>query len=368
MKNKILAKANLIVFFVVLISVIAVIKILPPFLKGDASEKAKEVFPQAASSRIQAEGSVVSQNEAVLHFQTAGKLVYLPLKEGDRVYQGETIAQLDTYELKRELTEALNNYRSARDTFDQTRENSKTGVLQGSQEYSLDTLNKAGLSGQSQADVINNIVKRILDQNQASLDNSVIQVELANYALRLAVLTSPINGILTHEDVTVNGLNITPAASFTIEDPNSLVFRADVPENEIDYVSPGQKAIIQTSGGQTFTGVVSKIYPRQITLANGSKAYKADIASGGLVGKTQIGETGSVLINNVKGKDVILVPTWIVLNKSYLWVNDNGKPVLKKVIVGPEHGSFTEIESGLSGRDKIIENPKSIISNRYQVL
>ena len=38
---------------------------------------------------------------------------------------------------------------------------------------------------------VNDAIKRIVDQNQASLDNSVINVELANYALQLSRLTSP---------------------------------------------------------------------------------------------------------------------------------------------------------------------------------
>jgi len=63
---------------------------------------------------------------------------------------------------------ALNTYQSTRDSFDQTKDNSQTKVLQGSQQFVLDTQNKAGVSGQGETDIINNTVTRILDQNQAN--------------------------------------------------------------------------------------------------------------------------------------------------------------------------------------------------------
>ena len=84
---------------------------------------------QFVNSTITADGSVVAQNQAKLNFQTGGKLVRLPFKEGDRVRAGQLIAQLDTYALQRQLTLALNNYRIARNSFDQTQQNSSDNVL-----------------------------------------------------------------------------------------------------------------------------------------------------------------------------------------------------------------------------------------------
>src|SRR5579862_4763149 len=75
---------------------------------------------KSVGSQIVADGQIRSTSEANLTFQTGGRLNYLPLKEGSSVYQGETIAALDTYDLQRQLEAALNNYQIQRDTFDQT--------------------------------------------------------------------------------------------------------------------------------------------------------------------------------------------------------------------------------------------------------
>src|SRR5690349_2221071 len=90
--------------------------------------KAHAVSLREVSQQISATGSIHSQQEATLHFQTGGKVVYLPFKQGDTVLSGQTIAQLDTYALQRQLSAALNNYRATRDVFDQTQVNAATNV------------------------------------------------------------------------------------------------------------------------------------------------------------------------------------------------------------------------------------------------
>ena len=174
--------------------------------------KADSVAVKPVSSQIVTSGSITAQNQATLHFQTGGKLVYLPFKEGDSVSQGQTIAQLDTYQLQRQLTQALNTYRSTRDTFDQSNELNSAGALSNQQSTTLHT-SGAGIGGDTNTNVVNDTVRRIVDENQANLDNSVINVELANYAMQLSTLTSPLTGIITHEDVNVANQNIGTATS-----------------------------------------------------------------------------------------------------------------------------------------------------------
>jgi multidrug efflux pump subunit AcrA (membrane-fusion protein) len=64
-------------------------------------------------------------------------------------------------------------------------------------------------------------------------------------------------------------------------------------------------------------------------------------------------------------KNVILVPVWTVQGGKYIWVNNNGKPVLKTVTVGPIHGSDIEITGGLTSQDHIITDPQSITNSEY---
>ena len=179
----------------------------------------------------------MAQNQATLHFQISGKLTSLPFKEGDSVKSGQTIASLDTYTIQKQLEVTLNNFRSVRNTFDQTKDNVQDNVEKAQLTYPYDYYSKAGLGIDTEQTAINDAIKRIVDQNQANLDNSVINVQIANNAFQLSTITSPINGLLLREDVTVPGQNITTATSFTVADPTTAVFRANVPVNNINYIA-----------------------------------------------------------------------------------------------------------------------------------
>lgn len=337
------------------------------FFEKKPAALTESITVQPVASQIMAEGAVASQNESTLHFQTAGKLASLRLKEGDPVKQGQVIASLDTYLLQKQLAAALNNYKTARSSFDQTKASQDKNVFQNQQKNTLDTA-KSGLGGEDETSYINDIAKRIADQNQAALDNSVINVESANYAIQLSALTSPIDGVITHEDVTTSGVNITPTTSFVVSDPDSLVFKANVSQNDIDFVNEGSAVTIKIGSGRVLSGTVSKIYPQKVTLASGDKVYQVDIESGDLNTNSKLGQTGTAMIQSSANTSVILVPSWVVSGHDSIWVLANSKPELRKVRVGQTHGSNIEILEGLKPEDKIITNPQTIIRNSYIIL
>jgi RND family efflux transporter MFP subunit len=363
--NKETLKYAVVTLFVVAIGIFAITF----FASAASPEKTEMLNVNAVSQQILATGSIAAQNQAVLNFQVGGKLVYLPFKEGDQIYQGQTIAQLDQSDLQKRMQIALNTYQSTRDTFDQTQENSQTGVLQGSQKFVLQTQNTSGIGGTTEDTVIDNMVKRILDQNQANLNTSVLNVQLSNSALQLATLTSPISGIVLHEDVNVSGVNITPATSFVVADPKSTVFSANVRQQDIDFMSVGNPATISLDalGGKTLQGVVDRIYPQKTTLPTGDQVYRVDIKINNLPSSVKFGQSGTVLIKSNFNQKVILVPSWTVLSDSYIWVSDNGKTVLKQISTGDAINGQTEVLGGLKDTDKIITNPENIISKLYSI-
>ena len=321
------------------------------------TQKTVTTSARFVSSTITADGTITAQNQATLNFQTGGKLVYLPFKEGDKILAGQTIAQLDTYQLQRQLSAALNTYRSTRNVFDQTSQNQDKNVIQNQQKIT---------TGQSDTSYLNDVAKRIVDENQANLDNSVVQVELVNYALQMSTLTSPIDGILTHEDVNVSGLNITTATTFKVADPETMVFRANVPTESIYYITVGSNVTLAIDGlANKIGGTVVKIYPSKVVLPSGQAVYQVDIASDELKKQGKLDESGTAIIST-NSQNMALVPAWTVLSGKYIWVDNNGQPELKTVTVGKTHGNEIEVKSGLSAGDQIIINPEYLHSLKYK--
>jgi multidrug efflux pump subunit AcrA (membrane-fusion protein) len=328
----------------------------------------KSVAVKFVNSIISADGVVTAQAQATLTFQLPGKLVYLPFKEGSKVYQGQTIAQLDTYALKKQLQLAANAYQMSKNTTDQALENNQAGILEGQTRYSLDTTNKMAYSAVTEATVIYDTVQHIV-QNDLLLNNSAqINVDLANYAVQLASLTSPINGIITHQGVTMAGINITPATSFTVADPDSMVFRANVPTQNIYYVAEGGAVTLAIDGiPKKLNGTIVKIYPAKVVLTSGQSVYQVDVACDDLKKQAKLDLAGTALIST-NSENVALVPAWTVLSGKYIWIDNNGIPELRTVTSGKTHGNEIEIIKGLTPSDKIIVDPKFIPSHQYQLL
>jgi len=351
--------------FVVLIGIFAVTF----FANAAFSPKTETVDVNTVSEQILATGSIAAQTQAVLNFQMGGKLIYLPFKEGDTIYQGQAIAQLDSYALQKQLQIAANTYQATKNTSNQTQENQNAGVLEGQQRTTLDTTNKTGYSSVPEADVIYNTVKRLVDNANLAQNSAELSVDLANYSLQLATLTSPINGIVLHEDVNTSGVNITPVTSFVVADPTSMVFSANVRQQEIAFISVGNPATVSLDAlnGEVLQGIVDKIYPQKTTLANGDQVYRVDVKVDNLSESVKFGQSGTVLIKSNFNQKVILVPSWTVLSDSYIWVLDNGRALLKKVNVGDTINGQTEVLSGLQDSDKVITNPESIISRLYLI-
>jgi len=113
---------------------------------------------------------------------------------------------------------------------------------------------------------------------------------------------------------------------------------------------------------------VTKIYPSKVTLQNGQHVYQIDVQSNQVKTVGKYDQGGSVIIKSNVKDNITLVPVWTVLNNENIWVIEKNKPVLKKVTIGKTHGELIEVLDGLSPENKIIVNPKYIISGKYQIL
>ncbi len=170
-------------------------------------------------------GSISTDQIAALRFKNSGKLVWVGVKVGDRVKKGQAIASLDKAELQKSLKTQFNNYRSQLSTFDDT---------QATYKSAKDNL------------LVTDTIERILVRTQNSLDNAVINYEIADMAIKESVLTTPIEGVVVSIDQPFAGSNITPAsATFTIINPNSLYFKANIDQETVTKIKVEQPVSLQ---------------------------------------------------------------------------------------------------------------------------
>ncbi len=300
---------------------------------------------QDIEETISLSGTVEANQTATLKFQTAGLLTWVGVKEGDRVKKYQAIASLDKRKLQQSLKKEMNNYLNERWDFEQTQDD-----YQESKDRSL----------------VTDSIKRILEKAQFDLENSVIDYELKDLAVRLATITSPIEGIVTSIDAPQAGVNITPAtATFKIINPQTVYFSAEVDETDIARVKPNSQAVIvldaypdediassvQEIAFTPKTGTSGTVYEVKLALPQQNQNLKYKI---GLNGDAQI---------IVKQKqNALTVPTQAIKlkdNKTVIYLLKNNKKEVVEVKTSIETENATEIISGVTANSQIIIDPNN---------
>lgn len=287
---------------------------------------------------ITSSGKTKAVKSVDLKFQTSGKLTWVGVKEGDTVRAYQAIAKLDTREVQKNLEKALRDYSNERNDFEESRQ-----VTYGFKKTTD----------------VNDTIKRILEKNQWDLEKAVMDVELKHIAVEFATLVTPIGGIVTHVDTSVAGVNITPAtAVFTVSDPSSLVFQANVDETDISGITLGQPATITLDAfpQSSFSGVISFIAYSSEQSSGGATVFPVKIAFAN-PDNLRIGLNGDITIETSRQTDVLTVPTEVIREEkgnTYVYKKTDGKYEKISVTTGIKNEDDIVIISGLVDGDTVV--------------
>lgn len=305
--------------------------------KPKATYEELSVTRQTIQDTLELSGKVKADKSATLKFLAGGLLTYIGPKEGDTVKKWQTLASIDTRQLQKSLEQRLNLYSIQRATFEQTIDDNDNSVPAGD---------------------LGNTLKRLLEKNQYQLDNTVKDVEYQDLYLKLARLSSPIDGILVQAPVTTANVQVTAVDSWVVIDPSSLYFSADLDETDLKRVSVGQIAYVNLDAF-TDIEIASKINhisfsPKETTTGT-TYEVKIDLKVSD-ISNLRLGLNGTASLVLSEVKDALTVPMSVVVTKngaSYVIVKDGSKYVEKEIKTGIENNGVVEVKSGLGEADHV---------------
>ena len=288
-------------------------------------------------------GSIDAATKSNLQFKTSGQLAWVGVKVGDKVKKYQAIASLNKEELRKGLEADFNSYRSALATFDDVQDKYK---------HEKDNL------------ILTDEMKRILVRSQNTLGNSVIAYELQDLAIKYATLYSPISGVVVAVDQPNSGVNITPAsATFSIIDPMSIYFKAQIDQEDVTRVKIGDKTTI-TLDSFPEKEFVSEVTYISFTPVSGQTStvyeirFKLDSDSNQDL-KYRLGMDGDALISLKEIPNSLTLPIEAIRqdeDQPYVFVksNDNQLLIKKTIKTGIETDTTVEILEGLSENDQVV--------------
>jgi HlyD family secretion protein len=298
---------------------------------------------------ISASGKVNAEEKVDLHFLASGTLTWLGVKEGDQVVAWQAIAQQDTRELQKTLEKYLRDYAKERNDWEEDR---------------LVTYKNQ---------VLTDTIKRVLEKNNWDLDKAILDVELKDIALKNATLITPIAGLVTHLDTPISGVSVSPTTTFTIVNPETVFFEANVDEADIEDLALNQSINVSLDAypQEQFVSQLERIDFSPVITSSGGTAYQIKIPlPKNDKQKFRLGMNGDAEIIAEKRENVLSVPTEAIFesdNQRFVWIIKEGKAFKREIKTGFSTDDLTEVSENLNENDIIIRSPVTKITEGMKV-
>lgn len=290
------------------------------------------------TNSISITGTINSATTVDLTFPIAGKLTFLGVKKGDSIKAFQTIATLDVRTVQKNLESDLIDYSLQRNTFDQTQDNYQNRTPEQS---------------------LNDAMKRILQNNQYNLDKAVNSVELQALAKEQSFLVSPISGIITRADPQTSNINITSSATFTVADPENLVFQMDIDEADVGRIKEGQDVDINLDAypDKTIRTNVNHIDFASHTNSTGSNVFTVKTNLSQRNNNYKIGMNGDAQIVIYRKNNSVIISSSSIINDNYMFVKTGNIFEKRKITIGQQNDTQSEVLRGLTKGEEIATTP-----------
>lgn len=286
-----------------------------------------------AIEAVYATGSVEPLHWARVGPAIRARLTDVLVEERERVAKGQVLARLDDRQARALAEEAEARARFAQEDLARTR--------------TLVARDFAARAALERAERDARAARAAADMAMHRLDDFLVR--------------APAAGVVLRRDAEVGEVVDTPAALFWIGEPRPLRVTAEVDEEDIARIAPGQRVLLRADAfpGRVLQGVLLQITPKGDTLR---KSYRVRI---GLPDDTPllIGMTVEANIVLRETFSALLVPASAVLVESgarsgHVWVLQGGQLLRREVQLGVQGARATEIRHGLDAGEAVVTDPR----------
>jgi membrane fusion protein (multidrug efflux system) len=290
------------------------------------------VEPKALTRWLPLSGTLQPVDQTTVKAKVSGEVRQVAVREGEAVRAGQVIARFDTADLEVRLTDRIGALESSR---------AQLAMAEKTRTQNQQLLKQKFISQNAYDSAESN-----LSVTQGTLKSNEAQAQLARNALRDAVVTAPLSGIVAKRHVQPGEKVSFDAPLVTIVDLARMELRAMVPANDIPELVLGMKVdvAIDGFGDRRFTGTIDRINP---TTEAGTRAIfvfihipNPDAAlRGGMFG------TGKVIL--AAGAPVPTLPAITIrteAGQTFVWTIENGKLARRIVTVGRRDDTVGRVE------------------------
>jgi HlyD family secretion protein len=226
----------------------------------------EKVSRRNITQTVTATGKIDPEFKVVITPEVSGEIVYLPVKEGQRVRKGDLLLKIKQDQYLAQRDRAVANLQSAKASL----AIQKIQLQKIESDYNrIQELFKKGLSSEAELEAVkaqNETARAQVLAAESAVQQMEAAVKEANENLAKTVITSPMDGIVSQLNVKLGervlGTGFTQGSNLmTIADLSKMVAVVDVDENDVVLISIGDTAKVKVDAfpGKVFKGVVYEI-------------------------------------------------------------------------------------------------------------
>ncbi|NPV44072.1 MAG: efflux RND transporter periplasmic adaptor subunit [Firmicutes bacterium] len=362
---------------------------------------------------VEETGVIKVEGEAAVYSEFMGKISELWVEVGDEVKAGDVLAEFDKEEmylqlenLKAQKREILARYNETVKPADREEilklenrlkvaeaelkeikrlaDNSKQLYEEGAISYDeykkvMNNLTAAE-AGFENAKIdlelaVKGVSENIKNQYEASLDQIQSQIELISRKLKDLTIKAPVDGTVLKKEIKEGSYVQQGTEMFVIGDKNRLFIESDILVKEIKDVQEGLPVIIYSEDlGIKAEGYVRKIYPTAFSkisdLGIEQKRVRVEIEISDKDLKVRPGYEVDVRIITERKANILMIPESAVFEyngKDHVFVNENGRAVLRQIEAGMKSDGKVEILDGLKEGEEVILSPGENLNEGIRV-
>ena len=366
----------------------------------DSGPRGTEVEVEAAeirtvSSRVKATGEITPEKRVAISAKVVGEIINLPVVEGQEVKAGQLLL-----EIERDLYEGARN--QARAALRQTEVSVRRQEVQ---------LANAQLNLRRSKKLIDDglVSQEALDSAQLALDTAEVELEAQQQTveqyrsalqrtqddLARTTILSPMNGTIIQlnaeqgETVVPGSTNLPGSVIMTVADMSVLLAEVEVSEVDVINIALGQEAeaTVDALGTEPQTGHVVEIATSgRKDPSQGTIRFSVKVALDHPDPSLRPAMTAKVDILTATSEEAVTVPVQAVVKRrlddngeevkgtkakgidevDVVYLIEDGKAALRKVVMGVSDVLYVEITEGLAAGDEVVIGPYRTLKNMKQ--
>jgi RND family efflux transporter MFP subunit len=322
---------------------------------GAAQVKVYEVKKMKVSEKLYYTGLIEAWKEISISPDVGGKIASIHVEEGDRVREGQLLAEMDTRAIRLQLDQARAGLAVAEANYKDAQRNKER----------MERLNEENAVSEQQYEKI----MLAYEAAEAQLQQATAALNLAEHQLEVSLMKAPFSGVIAAKNGEVGDM-INPMMGgpgvLTLVDFYKVKIAIDVSQRDIIRIKKGQPVLLSVSvfPDKTFQGSVSVV---NLVADPMSKKFSVEVAVENPDLILRPNTFGEVIFEVETHENALAIPQRAVLENRYVFVAKDSTAERREVVLGLQNTETIEVVSGISEGELVIVDGNYGLENGAEI-